>query len=678
MIDSELIAKLLEETPKRNLKLPDRLNQPNSMVKIWINVFTNRRRLKNVAEELRKSKGLTLLPRDFARVLDPEVIVAHLLNSRDGRYEVFNEKLPFNWNSWVGLIFQVHERVSKKLPLMPDPLVNLGFNLEEYDIQMNEDRSHDVRFLKALSYYVAESAYADLSNDDKDLADFFVNCALCEIGDYSFIVDFLDRHPFLKNRNQMLYDGAIQNRKSELANFENQEFGDFASECADQLSSLAKVDCPGHLLNLIGVAKLVDKIVNDRNFGLRHELTTRINTEKNGLIDFVSNHVSKAVLIPSLKDMPVWQECLSLIDRLQGDLESTTLSQQASEAITEYCFKRDEFQKTMTEFPKQFNSAYEDFKRYKAEVAEEALREDSDGESIIAKSKKVIEANAALTASSEQAGNSFVTLLKVMNQLWLGLKNADDQPLALTQDKPAIGSDAPAEIAPAAVVDTAAMDQLAAENKTLLEKLESANAQVAQMEEMTSTLEEENAMVKRENHALKQRVAYEPPKHLDIQPIDVTNSTLIALVTQGRKPNPEEILRFYQSLAPDRLEVMECAYKSAYDAQDFHLPYRLSELLYKLIFEYLDLIKAGNPDAEARKVFGNAYSAKESETVTSSKRLRAMREFYYGGDNVLFLQHLGIGRSYGTQKAIRLYFKVIEGKIVIAHCGVHFETAQTN
>ena len=679
MIDDELITRIFDESRKRSLKLPDRMNQPATMAKIWINIFGNRKRLKLVADDLKKSRALTLFPRAMQRVLDPEVIVGSLLLTREGRYSVFDEHLAFNYSAWLNLMIQVHNRANKKLPLVSNPLELLGFDLDNYDIQLDEEKSRDVFYLKALSLYVTEKTYLDLSSDDKDLADFFVNTALCEIGDHSFIIDFLDKYTFLKCRNKLLYDGAVDVRDDELAELEEMDFGDFAAECADSLNALAQADRPGHLLNLLGVAKLVDKVVNDTRFGLRHELTNRINNEKKQLVAFVENTVSKAVLIPSLKDMPVWQQCISLIEGLKTDLDTSTLSQEVAAAITDYCRDRDVFQKTMVAFPDEFTHTLEAFRRLKAEVAEEAMRDDSDGDSILKKGAKVVEANAALVSTSEQAGVAFVSLLTGLSQLWARLNQANDQPLALIHEKPVLALAAPStEMAQVSEDNSAGLEQWEAEKQVLLEQLSKVNAHVAEMEELTSSLEQENASVKRENHSLKQRVAYEPARLENAQPLDIADDTLIALITQNRTPNPEEILRFYQSMAPDRLEVLDSAFDSARDADNFHLPYRLSDLMHKLIFEYLDLIKSGNPDAEARKVFGKGYSAKESETVTSNKRLRAMREFYYGGENVLFLQHLSVGRNYGTQLCIRVYFKVIEGKIVIAYCGSHLDTMGTN
>jgi hypothetical protein len=104
----------------------------------------------------------------------------------------------------------------------------------------------------------------------------------------------------------------------------------------------------------------------------------------------------------------------------------------------------------------------------------------------------------------------------------------------------------------------------------------------------------------------------------------------------------------------------------------------LAKLVDRLVFAYLDALNSGVPDAEARKIFGKSYKAKESDGVRQNRRLRSLREFSYNGETHLFERHIGIGRNYGTQHSIRLYFEVIEGKLVIAYCGEHLDSVQTN
>lgn len=152
---------------------------------------------------------------------------------------------------------------------------------------------------------------------------------------------------------------------------------------------------------------------------------------------------------------------------------------------------------------------------------------------------------------------------------------------------------------------------------------------------------------------------------------------LIRKLSTSESLEPAELLRLYSWLAPDRLVVLPSAIESAEDASDFKNPERIGNTLSALVFEYLDAITSGTADSQARHILGSGYAAKESQTVQQSSTLRSEREFKYQGETVYFRQHIGFGRGYGTQNNVRLYFKVIEGKIVIAYCGAHLNTAST-
>ena len=92
---------------------------------------------------------------------------------------------------------------------------------------------------------------------------------------------------------------------------------------------------------------------------------------------------------------------------------------------------------------------------------------------------------------------------------------------------------------------------------------------------------------------------------------------------------------------------------------------------------YLDAIKGGQPDAQAKAMFGGAYSAKESETVMGNPELRSYREFEVNGEKTLMLQHLTIGVSNSASDTIRVYFKIIDGVIYIGYCGEHLPLRQS-
>ncbi|WP_429037588.1 coiled-coil domain-containing protein [Aeromonas media] len=140
---------------------------------------------------------------------------------------------------------------------------------------------------------------------------------------------------------------------------------------------------------------------------------------------------------------------------------------------------------------------------------------------------------------------------------------------------------------------------------------------------------------------------------------------------------PEMILAAYGVLYRDRLVVLPGAFRSAAGSSTFRQSARLSRLIGTLVTEYLDAIKGGQPDAQAKAMFGGAYSAKESETVMGNPELRSYREFEVNGEKTLMLQHLTIGVSNSASDTIRIYFKIIDGVIYIGYCGEHLPLRQS-
>ena len=136
---------------------------------------------------------------------------------------------------------------------------------------------------------------------------------------------------------------------------------------------------------------------------------------------------------------------------------------------------------------------------------------------------------------------------------------------------------------------------------------------------------------------------------------------------------PEDCLRILTFLYKDRVVVLPSAVASARESKGFELTPRLYELLMTLMTDYWDALASGKPDAEARQVFGNAYAAKESETVERKKEARERRTFEYRGTPLLMQKHLKIGVKDSAAKTIRVHFEWIaaEARIVIGYCGPH-------
>ena len=82
----------------------------------------------------------------------------------------------------------------------------------------------------------------------------------------------------------------------------------------------------------------------------------------------------------------------------------------------------------------------------------------------------------------------------------------------------------------------------------------------------------------------------------------------------------------------------------------------------------------GQPDAVARHILGDALRARESDSVLGNARLRAMRQFVYNSEKRVFHKHLAIGVKPGVAFSIRIYYEILDSKVIIGWCGEHLET----
>lgn len=166
------------------------------------------------------------------------------------------------------------------------------------------------------------------------------------------------------------------------------------------------------------------------------------------------------------------------------------------------------------------------------------------------------------------------------------------------------------------------------------------------------------------------------------QPLGQADEDLAALscrIARGRRLSPEEILRFYSYTAKDRVEILDSAWKSARSAEHFAQPDKLIEMLGKLLFEYLDEVRKGVPMGKVgREMFSNGFAARESQTVQVTTQMRAQREFVYQGAPRFFEYRLRVGNGWGPVESMRVYFDVLDNRVVVAYVGPHLEQAGTN
>jgi hypothetical protein len=157
----------------------------------------------------------------------------------------------------------------------------------------------------------------------------------------------------------------------------------------------------------------------------------------------------------------------------------------------------------------------------------------------------------------------------------------------------------------------------------------------------------------------------------------ISKIKIIDHVVQG-VDTPERILNFFAEMYPGNVVIMPSALNSAKNSADFKNVGKLRNYIYLLVTEYLEQVNSGVSSFIAKKVIGSSLKSGESETVNNNNRLRSMREFDYNGELRHFSKHIAIGNKYGTANTIRVYFEVIDKKIVISHCGEHLPVAMTS
>ncbi len=136
----------------------------------------------------------------------------------------------------------------------------------------------------------------------------------------------------------------------------------------------------------------------------------------------------------------------------------------------------------------------------------------------------------------------------------------------------------------------------------------------------------------------------------------------------------EKSLTIIERIFTDRIVVLEPARRSSKGSVQFRYKARAFSLLWRLCNEYWTALASGEPDAEARRTFGqDEYSAKESESVSNNERARKMRIFQYRDESIYMEKHLKIGVKDSVVETIRIHFEWLaeEKKIVIGYCGKH-------
>lgn len=223
------------------------------------------------------------------------------------------------------------------------------------------------------------------------------------------------------------------------------------------------------------------------------------------------------------------------------------------------------------------------------------------------------------------------------------------------------------------------------ESAALEELLEEAADQIEskdqELTELRSELVESEAnldQIRAENAGLKHALSGATSRS-DVETVQVTEALAPLremVVSQLRGgASLEQSLRLISRLFANRVVVLETALDSAKgsDRGGFRYANKAFDLLLNLADTYWAALVDGQGDQDAKNVFGQSFSAKESKNLSAEGRSR--RTFIYLDREIIMEKHLKIGVKDSIAETLRIHFEWIseEEKIVVGYCGKHID-----
>ncbi|MDZ4688835.1 MAG: hypothetical protein SH850_27485 [Planctomycetaceae bacterium] len=208
-----------------------------------------------------------------------------------------------------------------------------------------------------------------------------------------------------------------------------------------------------------------------------------------------------------------------------------------------------------------------------------------------------------------------------------------------------------------------------AEIESLKAKLKARDGEIATLEEKLGESETTVESLKASLAAKTGQVASAPDSALPAEARDALHKAM------GKDAGLFDALKTLTLLFPDRIIVLGSAWKSARDADEFKYPRKAYDMLHTLCSDYWEAMANGKSDAEARSCLGQAFSAKESETVERNKNAKKLRTFRYKDNPMEMMMHIKIGNKDSVADTFRAHFEW-DGtcrKVVIGHCGKHLD-----
>lgn len=659
--------------------LPDRFLLDNSKDKVWPYLLGGKSAVRDLGERLRKCAQIERVPREMRRRASDSEIITMLMMSHESRSLLVMTGV-ISREEWYDIVYTAQSKalVNKSPDLKEWPL---KLNLYKFDLSRG---TVDKAALDLIRPYLDVEFYRSLAPFERDCADFVINVSICNLmsTDIGFVSDFIERCSHLFERQKAFLMGI--NRAIKEGDFEKESFNilnppkDMSYEhffgliLADLCNNLPKNGGNLSLNALINNAERILTLASHETHGIIPAMRNRLKAEEEAIIKSL-NSLNDEVSDSGLSiDNESWADALAASKNIGEVPDFPPLTKELLSILHDFVCNRSNACSHVSNDKTFFTGPLRALKETKALMNAELLNSSSD----VNKLKGLMDSLATESQNFQSAADAIGT----MNCSVLGLSQKlreqlkDLNPAMVVQEdisEPAVDPEVHNEM-------SAELTLLQAELKKLTEKLAEEVSSRELKEKQIEHMSEEMSEIREANHKLKNRLSFQESSSESDEVEIPLSFDLFKRILIGGEPKLIEVLTFFEAEAADRLVVLPSAKKSALEADDFLHGKRLADLVNRLIYPYLDALKSGKPDAEARKIFGKNFAAKESQGVEQSRALRAQRQFEYNGKLHYFQRHLGIGKSYGTANTVRLYFEVIDEKVVIAYCGEHLESMQTN
>ena len=680
----ELIKLALRHFEEREIDfpLPPRFaNNEEPLARAWRNAIVDVKKIKSMAAALRKSPGAKSMPKRIVNNTPDECVLSIFFRNHEMRqttrhwFEDAGSKFTNLDDLLPGMIARINRRDTLEKAVIPRDLI---------DILTAERLVHIADNLDFLERCCSRLFYESISEPLRDTLDLSLNLLLAQPGTERFAARFLSEYPWLAQNQPPVQrveeeeeeQASDPSREEDAGPFSPADFMEFTRFYSKKIYNNAKPDDkPWGIYSYYQHYRNLYKLNQEYDHEAQEFLRESYSGEHSGIISGLRDIMSLANTYKAFESIGRSKDLYQnlLVDPVFSKIEIS--SEDDLIAIGDFIESRKSSISDNMDFLKTIHGAFKQLGKNISRLSEITTNQTGSLDEIVEITNTIGGLRSHVLGEADRFFDLIDDYLEAFSEVQAYFANQDVPLIAAPQEKDVSLLEASLAQASEKLAETEASAALVSDQlKQAYLALEAEKTRRAHYESQVDSLK---AALHEARTEIQLRTGGKPSEEkLEALPVDTT--TMLSLLKGEVKMTPLMILDTLSSIAPDRLVVLESARKSANEASNFDLPERLAQILEALMYPYLDSIRSGKPDSDARSVLPRSYAAKESDTVMKSPRLRAMREFNYNGQDMTFFQHVGVGRNYGTQHALRIYFKLIDDKVVVAYVGKHLETASTN